>query len=59
MSHELLDRLTGAECHFCEGSVAPGEYKGTAAAVCEACGTPTARLFCEVVPTDWERSVGP
>lgn len=49
MSHDadpdLLARLAGTDCPFCEGSVAPGEYKGNAAAVCGACGTPAVQLF--------------
>ncbi|MFC7228508.1 hypothetical protein N0B31_13940 [Salinirubellus salinus] len=45
MNEELLDRLAGSACPFCEGPVAAGEYKGTRAAVCGRCGTPTARLF--------------
>jgi hypothetical protein len=43
--HALLDRLAGTDCRFCGGAVAPGEYKGNAAAVCGACGTPAVQLF--------------
>ena len=45
MSRELLDRLAGTDCPFCDGSVAHGEYKGNSAVVCGSCGTPTAQLF--------------
>jgi hypothetical protein len=45
MNRELLDRLAGTDCPFCEGSVGPAEYKGTTAVVCGTCGTPTVRLF--------------
>ena len=46
MTHaDLLARLAGTDCPFCGGEVAPGEYRGHAAAVCGACGTPTVRLF--------------
>ena len=43
---ELVARLSGTACHFCEeGSLVAGEYKGNEALVCTTCGTPAVQLW--------------
>ena len=41
----LLARLDDPACHYCDGDLAMGTYKGSGAVVCRACGTPAIRVW--------------
>ncbi|MFA1611813.1 HVO_A0556 family zinc finger protein [Halobellus rubicundus] len=42
---QLLDRMETADCHYCDGDLDVGEYKDSAAILCEDCGTPAVRVW--------------
>ncbi|WP_435183697.1 HVO_A0556 family zinc finger protein [Halobellus sp. EA9] len=42
---QLLDRLDTTDCHYCDGDLDAGTYKGSEAILCEDCGTPAVRVW--------------
>ncbi|WP_204357301.1 HVO_A0556 family zinc finger protein [Halogeometricum borinquense] len=42
---ELFERMEDDTCAYCEGGLVMGQYKDTAAVLCEDCGTPAIRVW--------------
>lgn len=41
----LLATLDDAVCHYCDGDLETGAYKGSSAILCQDCGTPAVRVW--------------